>query len=50
MNNQELFDAIAFAYQSCHTGSSEQYASGAHRAMLVQLKELLAVQLDRAKK
>lgn len=48
MTNQELYDAIAFTYQSCSKGG-DSYLNGTDRAMLQQLKDLLSVQLDRAK-
>lgn len=46
MNNSELFDAIAFAYDALLR--SDSY-TGARELISYQLKELLRVQLERAR-
>jgi hypothetical protein len=52
MNNEELFDAIAFTWQSAENANKGYSVANNDRARLMydHLKELLAVQLERAKK
>lgn len=51
MTNEELFDAIAFAFQSAQYANDGYDSGNVSRAklMLKHLTELLGVQLDRAK-
>ena len=51
MTNQDLFDAIAFTYQHCQAASGNYAVSEKEKnvCMLQHLKDLLAIQLERAK-
>lgn len=51
MSNQELFDAIAFTWQAAENANKGYSTANNDRARLMyeHLKDLLSVQLDRAK-
>ena len=52
MNNDELFDAIAFTWQAAENANKGYCIANNDRARLMYdyLKALLSIQLDRAKK
>lgn len=52
MNNQELYDAIALTYQFCAESyklGSTYAGSDLHKSLFQHLKNLLGLQLDRAR-